>query len=54
MRNFTKFDGKLIKMNKEYPIYSREDDEEDKIVGYTSVGDMAVITFSDIKEKNQL
>lgn len=51
MRNFTKFDGKLIRMNKEYPIYSREDEKEDEVIGYTSVGDMAVITFAEIKEK---
>lgn len=50
MVNFTKFEGKLIRMNKEYPICSREDDKEDEIIGYTSVGDMAVITFADIKE----
>lgn len=51
MRNYAKFEGKLIRMNKEYPIYSRDDDKEDEIIGYTSVGDMAVITFADIKNK---
>lgn len=51
MRNYAKFEGKLIKMNREYPIYSRDDDKEDEIIGYTSIGDMAVITFADIKNK---
>ncbi len=51
MRNYTKFEGKLIRMNKEYPIYSREDGKDNEVIGYTSVGDMAVITYSDIKEK---
>lgn len=51
MRNYTKFEGKLIIMNKEYPIYNRDDDKEDEIIGYTSVGDMAVITFAEIKNK---
>ena len=51
MRNYTKFEGKLIRMNKEYPIYSREDEKDDEVIGYTSIGDMAVITYADIKEK---
>lgn len=51
MRNYAKFEGKLIRMNKEYPIYSRDDEKEDEIIGYTSIGDMAVITFADIKNK---
>ena len=51
MRDFTKFEGKLIRMNKEYPIYSRKDDKEDEVIGYTAIGDMAVITFAEIKEK---
>lgn len=51
MRNYTKFEGKLVRMNKEYPIYSREDGKDDEIIGYTSIGDMAVITYADIKEK---
>lgn len=51
MRNYAKFEGKLIRMNKEYPIYSRDDGKEDEIIGYTSIGDMAVITFADIKNK---
>ena len=47
MRNFSKFEGKLIRMNKSYPIYT----DDDEIVGYTEVGDMAVITFAEIKKK---
>ena len=47
MRNFSKFEGKLIRMNKSYPIYNDDDD----MVGYTEVGDMAVITFAEIKKK---
>lgn len=35
-------------MTEPYPIYDREDD--DKIVGYTNIGDMAVITHSDFKD----
>ena len=35
MRNFSKFEGKLIRMNKSYPIYNDDDD----IVGYTEVGE---------------
>lgn len=50
MINFSRFEGRLIRMNKEYPICSREDDKEDEIIGYTSVGDMAVITFADINK----
>lgn len=38
-------------MNKEYPIYSKDDGKEDEIIGYTSIGDMAVITFAEIKNK---
>lgn len=53
MRNFTKFEGKLIRLNKEYPIYSREDDKEDEVIGYTTIGDMAVITFAEVKEKSE-
>ena len=47
MRNFSKFEGKLIRMNKSYPIYT----DDDEIVGYTEAGDMAVITFAEIKKK---
>ena len=47
MRNFSKFEGKLIRMNKSYPIHN----DDDEIVGYTKVGDMAVITFAEIKKK---
>lgn len=40
---FSKFQGKLIKFNSKYPIY----DENDLVIGYTEVGDMAVITYED-------
>ena len=51
MKNYAKFEGKLIRMNKEYPIYSREDGKDDEVIGWTAIGDMAVITYADIKEK---
>jgi hypothetical protein len=35
-------------MTEPYPIYSRENDDE--IIGYTKVGDMAVITYSDVRD----
>lgn len=44
MTNYSKFEGKLIRMNKPYPITN----DEDEILGYTEVGDMAVITFAEI------
>lgn len=47
MRNFSKFEGKLIRMNKSYPIHN----DDDKIIGYTEIGDIAVITFAEIKKK---
>lgn len=47
MRNFSKFEGKLIRMNKPYPICN----DNDEIIGYTEVGDIAVITFAEIKKK---
>lgn len=47
MKNFSKFEGKLIRMNKSYPICN----DDDEIIGYTEVGDMAVITFAEIKRK---
>ena len=53
MKNCTEFKGKLIRMNKEYPIYSREDGKDDEVIGWTAIGDMAVITYADIKEKQE-
>lgn len=47
MTNYSKFEGKIIRMNKPYPITN----DEDEILGYTEVGDMAVITFAEIKNK---
>lgn len=47
MTNYSKFEGKIIRMNKPYPITN----DDDEIVGYTEVGDMAVITFAEIKNK---
>lgn len=47
MTNYSKFEGKIIRMNKPYPITN----DEDKILGYTEVGDMAVITLAEIKNK---
>ena len=46
MRNLSKIEGKLIRMNKSYPIHN----DDDEIVGYTEVGDMAVITFANKDE----
>ena len=47
MTNYSKFEGKIIRINKPYPITN----DEDEILGYTEVGDMAVITFAEIKNK---
>lgn len=47
MINYSKFEGKIIRMNKPYPITN----DEDEILGYTEVGDMAVITLAEIKNK---
>ena len=47
MTNYSKFEGKIIRMNKPYPITN----DEDEILEYTEVGDMAVITFAEIKNK---
>ena len=47
MTNYSKFEGKIIRMNKPYPIRN----DEDEILGYTEVGDMAVITFAEITNK---
>ena len=47
MTNYSKFEGKIIRMNKPYPITN----DEDEILGYTEVGDMAVITFAEITNK---
>ena len=47
MTNYSKFEGKIIRMNKPYPITN----DEDEILGYTEAGDMAVITFAEIKNK---
>ena len=47
MTNYSKFEGKIIRMNKPYPITN----DKDEILGYTEVGDMAVITFAEITNK---
>ena len=47
MTKYSNFNGKLIRMNKSYPITN----EDDEILGYTEIGDMAVITFAEIKNK---
>ena len=44
MIDFGHYKNRLIKMTEPYPIYDREDDT--KIIGYTKIGDMAVITYS--------
>ena len=43
MVSYPNYQGKLIKMVESYPIYDREDDN--KIIGYTEIGDMAVVTY---------
>ena len=48
MIHYTNCRGRLIKMAEPYPIYDRE--EDDKVIGYTNIGDMAVITYSDFKD----
>lgn len=45
MVSYPQYMGKLIKMAEPYPIYDREDDN--LIIGYTEVGDMAVVTYAD-------
>ena len=47
MTNYSKFEGKIIRINNPYPITN----DEDEILGYTEVGDMAVITFAEITNK---
>ena len=47
MINYQNFENKIIRMNKPYPITN----DEDEILGYTEVGDMAVITFAELKNK---
>lgn len=47
MINYPDFENKIIRMNKSYPITN----DEDEILGYTEAGDMAVITFAEIKNK---
>lgn len=47
MMNYQNFENKIIRMNKPYPIT----DDEDEILGYTEVDDMAVITFAELKNK---
>lgn len=51
MINYSKFSGKLIRMNREYPIYSREDGKDNEKIGHTAIGDMAVITLADIEDE---
>lgn len=48
MVSYPKYKGKLIKMVEPYAIYDREDDHI--IIGYTEVGDMAVVTFANESE----
>lgn len=43
MTRYSDYTGRLIKMGESYPIYNRYTDE---VIGYTEVGDMAVITYS--------
>lgn len=44
MINYFNCRGRIIKMAEPYSIY-----KDDEIIGYTKVGDMAVITYSDFK-----
>ena len=43
MVQFPKYEGRLIVLNQEFPIYDREDDN--KIIGYTEKSDMALINY---------
>ena len=43
MTRYLDYTGRLIKMGESYPIYNMYTDE---VIGYTEVGDMAVITHS--------
>ena len=48
MISYPEYKGKLIKMVDEYPIYDREDDHV--VIGYTEIGDMAVVTYANKDE----
>ena len=48
MISYPEYKGKLIKMVEEYPIYDREDDQV--VIGYTEIGDMAVVTYANKDE----
>lgn len=48
MINYGSYRSKLVKLQKEYPIYDREDDNQ--IIGYTSIGDMYVVTLENKKD----
>lgn len=50
MVNYPSFEGKVIKMNHAYPIC----DENDNPIGYTKIGDMAVITLADLTALHNL
>lgn len=43
MVSYSSYHGKLIKMVEPYPIYN----VEDEVIGYTEIGDMAVVTLAD-------
>ena len=45
MTLYEDYKGKLIKMSLSYPIY----DGDDNIIGQTSIGDLAVVTYSNIE-----
>ena len=45
MVKYSSYNRRLIKMVEKYPIYDREND--DIIIGYTEIGDMAVVTYAD-------
>lgn len=48
MASYASYKYRLIEMTRPYPIYDREYGNE--IIGYTKVGDRAVITYSDFKD----
>ena len=50
MRNYHSFARRLIKLTKEYPIYNSDINHNDEVIGYTKVGDLAVITYANEKE----
>lgn len=48
MVNYGSYINKMVKLQEEYPIYDRKDDNQ--IIGYTNIGDIYVVTLEDKKD----